>query len=533
MAFDPDAYLASKPAPAPAAFDPDAYLRSSTGGIPTGRSLADQIPGYDRPVPAATAPVQTEPPTFGGKVRGAIEVLPTLAASAVTALPVELSKIYGTLTSGQFGTQAGIQAGERTGQRVAQQIAYQPRTQEGQQYTADIANALASTGLQGVPLNVLADFQRGLTPALRAGVDYTRGAQAGRAARQAEAASQADWARASQIDAAQAAQRLGVVVNPAEANPNVKTKMLVGATGEALVNAKAVRENMPKWNELARQDLGLPANTPLTPEAFEKARAAHYGPYNEIKKIDVIKPVDEVSGQLSALKLDPLSTSNPEKAAAVNGIIDRVVTQIDEGLTGENVIGQIRGFRKDATRVMKNPNASPIDIDIAETNLGIANALENLLERNIADPGLLDRFRKARTAIAKTHDWESATGVTTKQVDPAVIAKLAEKGKPLSGTLADIANVAGNFPEVASLTTPREPLLYQRLRRGGVGGTAGFAMGGPVGAAVGAGITSLGGEVLANMLAKRGVQNRLAVPPDRRIPLAPSEVEYVNQLLGK
>lgn len=519
MAFDPDAYLASKPAPAPAAFDPDAYLRSSTGGIPTGRSLVDQIPGYDRPVPAPTAPVSTQPSTLAGKVRGAIEVLPTLAAGAVTAPIVEASKVYGTLTSGQFGTPAGLRAGERMGQRVAGQIQYQPRTQEGQQYTADIANALASTGLQGVPLNVLADLQRGLTPALRAGVDYTRGAQAGRAARQAEAASQADWARASQIDAAQAAQRLGVVVNPAEANPNVKTKMLVGATGEALVNAKAVRENMPKWNELARQDLGLPANTPLTPEAFEKARAAHSAPYDAIRKMGTLQPSNEVIGQIDQLRLDPLSTSNPAKAAAVNAVVDRTMSQIATGLSGENVVGQIRGFRKDATRVLQNPNATPIDIDIAETNLGIANALENLIEGNISNPKMLDEFRAARTALAKTYDWERATGVTTKQVDPAVIAKLAEKGKPLTGTLADIANVAGNFPEVASLNTPREPLLYQRLRRGGVGGTAGFAMGGPVGAAIGAGITSLGGEVLANMLAKPGMQNRLAVPPDRRIPL--------------
>lgn len=532
MAFDPDAYLASKPAPV-AAFDPDAYLRSSTGGIPTGRSLVDQIPGYDRPVPTATAPIRTKDFNLGQKVKGAIEVAPALVAGAVTAPVVEAAKIYGTLTSGRFGTQAGIQAGESMGQQVAQQIAYQPRTQAGQEYTADVANAMARTGLQGVPLNVLADFQRGLTPALQAGTDYTRAAQAGRAARLAEEASAKDWARASQIEAAQAAQRLGVAVNPAEANPNIKTKMLVGATGEAVVNAKAVKQNLPKWNEIARKDMGLPENTPLTPEAFEKARAAHYGPYNEIKKIETLVPVEDVSAQLSSLKLDPLSTSSPEKAAKVNGIIDRVSTQIEEGLSGENVIGQIRGFRKDATRVMKNPNASPIDFDMAETQLGIANALENLLESNISDPGLLDRFRKARTAIAKTHDWENATGATTKQVDPAAIAKMAEKGKPLTGVLADVANVAGNFPDIASLTVPKEPLLYQRLRRGGAGGTLGFALGGPVGAAIAAGGTSLGSEITANMLAKPGMQNRLAIPVDRRIPLTPSEVQYTNQLLGK
>ena len=537
-AFDPDAYLAQKPAAAPPAFDPDAYLAASASGIPAPRKtggIADQIPGYGGPVPAATTPVAPARTSMLDKLRGGVETGAALVSGAVTAPIIEASKIYGALTSGQFGTQEGLRAGERVGQQVAGQIQYQPRTATGQQYTADVGNALARTGLQGVPLNVLADFQRGAVPAVQAGIDYGRGAQAARATRLAEEASAKDWARAAQIDAAQAAQRLGVAVNPAEANPNVKTKLLVGATGETLVNAKAVETNLPKWNEIARKDLGLPENTPLTPEAFEKARAANYKPYEKIKSIEIIQPNEDVSRQLNALKLDPLSTSSPEKAAKVNEIINRVGTQINEGMmSGENVVGQIRGFRKDATRVLKNPNASPIDADIAEAQIGIANSLENLLESNITDPKLLDEFRKARTAIAKTHDWESATSVTTKQVDPLQIAKLAEKGKPLSGVLKDVATVAGNFPDIASISVAKEPLLYQRLRRGGAGGTIGFALGGgPVGAAIGAGATSLGGEAMANMLARPGMQNRLAIPADRRIPLSVPEMEFVNQLRNR
>jgi hypothetical protein len=233
-----------------------------------------------------------------------------------------------------------------------------------------------------------------------------------------------------------------------------------------------------------------------------------------------MQPSEEVLGQLNGLKLDPRSTSSPEKAAKVNAAVDRVMTQAVDGLSGENVVSQIRDFRKDANQVFKNPNATGIEIDVAEAQLGIANALENLIEGNIKDPKALDKFRQARTAIAKTYDWERATGITTKQVDPAQIVKLAEKGKPLTGVLADVANVAGNFPDIANLNLPKEPLLYQRLRRGGAGGTVGFALGGgPVGAAIGAGLTSLGSEATANMLARPGVQNRLAIPADRRIAL--------------
>lgn len=492
-------------------------------GIPTGPrktgTIVDQIPGYDGPVPAATAPIRTKDFTLVDKLRGGAEAAAALTTGAVTAPLIEAAKIYGTLTSGKYGTQEGIRAGEKYGEEFAKNF-YQPRTLAGQEYTADIANALASTGLQGVPLNVLADFQRGVAPALRAGTDLGKAKLAQRAENIAQQRSEAAWARAPQIEAAQAAQRLGVAINPAEANPTVGTKLLVNATGEAVVNTKAAKANAPKWNEIARKDLGLPDNTPLTPEAFEKARAAHFAPYDEIRKIGTMQAPDEVVNQLGSLKLDPLSTSSPEKAAKVNAVVDRTISQVSEGLSGENVVGQIRGFRKDATRVLQNPNATPIDIDVAEAQLGIANALENLVEANITNPKALDKFRAARTAIAKTYDWERATGVTTKQVDPAQIVKLAEKGKALSGTLADVANVAGNFPEIASLSPAKEPLLYQRLRRGGAGGTVGFALGGgPIGAAVGAGLTSLGSEATANLLTRPGVQNRLAVPRDYRIPL--------------
>lgn len=523
--FDPDAYLAQKPAAAPAAFDPDAYLAAVAPVARKTGTIVDQIPGYGGPVPAATEPVRTKNYTLREKLAGAAEVIPALVTGAVTAPIVEASKIYGAVTSGKFGTQAGIRAGEETGRRMQANF-YQPRTQAGQEYVGDIGNALASTGLQGVPLNVLADLGAGLPAAGRAVKDFGQAKVAQRAENIAQQQSTADWARAPQIEAAQAAQRLGVAVNPAEANPNVTTKMLVGATGESVVNAKIAKTNAPKWNDLARKDLGLPENTQLTPEAFDKARSAHSAPYDAIKQIGVMQPSNQVLAELNGLKLDPRSTSSPEKAARVNAAVDRVMNQTVDGLSGNNVVSQIRDFRKDANQTFKNPNATGIEIDVAEANLGIANALENLVENNITNPKALEDFRKARTAIAKTYDWERSTGITTKQVDPAQIVKLAEKGKPLTGVLADIANVAGNFPDIANLNLPKEPLLYQRLRRGGAGGTVGFALGGgPVGAAIGAGLTSLGSELSANMLARPGMQNRLAIPTDRRIALPTTPVE--------
>lgn len=500
---------------APAAAGP--WSNYQNGGIPTGPrkltrdELIAQIPTEPGANLATAAPERK---------LGIIEQVvsaPLTAATVATSGPAYLAGRWGEALFGK-----------KVGESVQQALTFptymeaQARQLEAVGRAGDALHLPPTLGGAGIPINALTGpaAAQAVNALGKTAETFVQQPLAQRAARVAQQRSEAAWARAPQIEAAQAAQRLGVAINPAEANPTVGTKLLVNATGEAVVNAKAAKANAPKWNEIARKDLGLPDNTPLTPEAFEKARAAHFAPYDEIRKIGTMQAPDEVVGQLSSLKLDPLSTSSPEKAAKVNAVVDRTISQISEGLSGENVVGQIRGFRKDATRVLQNPNATPIDIDVAEAQLGIANALENLVEANIANPKALDKFRAARTAIAKTYDWERATGVTTKQVDPAQIVKLAEKGKALSGTLADVANVAGNFPEIANLSPAKEPLLYQRLRRGGAGGTVGFALGGgPVGAAIGAGLTSLGSEATANLLTRPGVQNRLAVPRDYRIPL--------------
>jgi hypothetical protein len=495
-------------------------VMTPTGGPRMTGSLADQIPGSGVQAPASTAAPARPESGFFGKLMAPVETAVTLGTSAITAPIVEGAKIYGALTSGKFGTQAGIKAGEQTGRKVQQ--FFQPQVSpESERQTAAISNFLAQTGLQGVPLNVLADLQRGAMPAVRAATDVGGAKVAQRVERIAQEASDKDYQRAAQIEAAQAAKRLGnVALNPADSNPNVKTKLLVNAAGDAVVNAKAAKSNASRWNEIAREDMGLPKNTPLDDKAWDKALAMHDAPYQVVEKIPVMQASDDLLAQINSLKLDPRSTNNPDKVARINASVDRTLDQVSEGLSGKNVVSQIRDFRKDANQTFKNPNATGIEIDVAEAQISIANALENLIEFNIKDPTALDALRAARTGKAKVYDWERATGITTKQVDPAQIVKMAEKGKPLTGKLADVANVAGNFPDIATLKSANDPLLYQRLRRGGVGGTAGFILGGgPGGAAVGAGLTSLGSEGTANLLTRPSIQNRLAIPQDRRIPL--------------
>ena len=109
--FDPDAYLAKKPAAAPPAFDPDAYLAAvaaPSSGIPTGPramgTAVDQIPGYGGPVPAAdNAPTLTT----GQKIYRTVR---PIVAPTVEALGTAGGAALGTFL-GPAGTVGGAGLG--------------------------------------------------------------------------------------------------------------------------------------------------------------------------------------------------------------------------------------------------------------------------------------------------------------------------------------------------------------------------------------------------------------------------------------
>ena len=125
----------------------------------TGYEDLIPVSGYEDLIPTA----QKSSSIFG-PIRGAIEAGAGLITGMATAPIVEGAKIYGTLSSGKYGTPEGIRAGEEFGQRFQQNF-YQPRTEEGQRYLRAISEAAASSGMQGVPLPILADLGRGVSTA--------------------------------------------------------------------------------------------------------------------------------------------------------------------------------------------------------------------------------------------------------------------------------------------------------------------------------------------------------------------------------
>ena len=552
MAFDPDAYLASKQAaPAAPAFDPDAYLRATGGGIPSGPrktgTIVDQIPGYGRPVPAATAPIAPNAPvSLQERLLAPVETVVALGTGAITAPIVEGAKVLGALTSGKFGTQEGIRKGEETGRRVQQ--FFQPAISPTAQAQSEaISNALARTGLQGIPVNMLGDIAtlarpaiQQVTPAIKAPIEARQARVQAQRVRESELA-------APRIDAAKDALELGIALDPSISNPtraNILKSRLVGTTN---LDAKLSQQNLPQYTLKAKEDLGLPATTKLDAKAFEQSRSRPElsQPYEEIRKLKNLTPDENVIAQLDALTATPL-VGDTGQAAALNSLLNDVKTQISAGVDGSVLIDSIRQRRRDAQAIYNQQAKgvtppSPEALAKADLSMGVANALENMIETNIGDPRLLGNFRKARAEMAKTYDYERATNFATGQIDPQVIAKMAEEGRPMTGILAKIGNVAANFPEVSKGEVPKRATWGEKLTRSSPAGTAGAIIGAPfglmgsiVGGGIGAGVGNVLTALEARRMATRGYQAQRAIPQDYRpIPsgLTPAEINYgPNQL---
>lgn len=527
MAFDPDAYLA-KPPPA---FDPDAYLRATASEIPGPRrtgTAADLIPGYGGPVPAPTTPQRAAPASLRERALAPVETAVALGTSAITAPIVEGAKIVGALTSGQFGTQEGIRAGEAVGRRVQQffQPALSPTAQA---QTEAIANALARTGLQGVPLNVLGDVATLARPAAQQVAPVIQAPiQARQARAQAQRVRESELA-APRIDAAKDALELGLALDPAISNPSAAARVRTAVVGSTALQGNLSKINLPQVTKVAREDLGLPETIKLDAKAFKTARDAPSvgGVYDTVRAIPRVIADDTVIADLDNLRVTPL-IGDTGQAAAINGFLDTVKQQLQAGANGKTIIDSIRQRRDAAQAVYNQQNAgvsppSPVEIAQANANMGIAKALEKAVENSITDPDLVTNFRNARATMARSYDYERATNLATGVVDPQALARLAAEGRPLSGKLQKLANVAANFPEVMQGGVVREPTWREKLTRSSAAGTAGAVLGSPFGlpgAIIGGGAGAAVGNVLTGVTARRmagqSYQRERAMPQDYR-----------------
>lgn len=479
-------------------------------------SKAHLIPGAENDV----MPTPRKPLTVGDIAKGAIEVPVTLAYETLAA-PVAALATGGKPEQWQYHMKPQSETAQRVlgGLADVMETAKVPALTPGM-LTAPVRPAVAAGRQVAVPVanelgmvkeaaqNVLAERQ-----AVKAG---ERAAQS--------------FQEAPRIESAQKAQRLGINLDPGSSNPTFVNRLVERAVGTGNVQKAIAESNIHQPTVVAKNELGIPERKVLSPKVFAEARQAASKPYEDIKKIGNFVADEDTVTALNDLRQSEALIGGEATKGTIDKLIDSAVTRVQGGLTGKDLLDNISNLRKDARTIYKKTDLSPEQRAVADANIGIANALEGLVEKNLAaNPKLLEQFREARTKMAKTYAYENVTDMNTGLIDVTKLAKLTAKDNALTGDIADLGFIAGNHPE-AFTAKPRGALERGAtyLARSTIPGSVGFLVAGPAGAITGAALGKAVEWAGKKVVTRKGYQARHAVPKDYRNNLAP--VKKLNAL---
>jgi len=528
----------------------NSWVGAPAPAVEAPAALVDQIP--DTP----SYPIGDKTPA-GGPIVGAYETAKAVGSGLLTGMAAPVVGLYGDLTSGNVANRAQSQrAGMAKMGEFIERNTYQPITQSGQDYTGAVNNVLASTVgatpvlAQFAPLTnamrrgvtqVANDVRAGAGPALNTAreaalpVPYNKGALASSRAIQA---SDMAWGDSQRLDAANDASRLNLAVEPNVVNPTTGNKINAYMVGPHASRTEFVKQNEIQLPTIARKELGLSSADALDTAGFNKALKNTTESYREIEALPTMQATDEVFSTVN--KLRPGEHLAGEKATfdRVNGLINDVRDKIERGMTGAQVIDNIKNLRAEANAVyegMKKGPTDPVQLMLAKTKMGLANAFELMIEENLPTSDLVARFRADRTQAAKVYAYKTATNVGQGKINPTVLAAMTEADNALTGDIAAVSRVINNFPE--GFFRPDPALTESVIRRYGIGailgGAVGSAVGNPLAGVVAGG---LAGRVAAMVMAKRmaspAYQRAHAMPPDPRMaPLPEPRAPLTNALV--
>ena len=202
-----------------------------------------------------------------------------------------------------------------------------------------------------------------------------------------------------------AGRQEGYVVPPSVSGGGVLSRRLENFGGKAATAQDAAIKNQQVTNTLARKELGLPKNTPLSVRTLDTLRNRLAAPYREVAAI------------------------SPQAKTALE---------------------QLKQARFDANAHFKHydVSADPASLAKARDFDNQAKALELSLEafaKAAGKPQLIPELRQARVEIAKTFTVERALNVGSGDVSAATVGRMADAGKPL-GSLETTGKFQQAFP---------------------------------------------------------------------------------------
>lgn len=291
-------------------------------------------------------------------------------------------------------------------------------------------------------------------------------------------------------------QAAGYVFPAAEQGKGGLASTVESVAGSADLRRDMLNKNQRTTNAIARTDLGLPKNTPITPDAVTAFREAQYQPYREVadmsakaaNEADALQKAQLTAGDYHDLNIqanDPTYQKALQQAQTVSGAD----------------IEALRVARSQARMGMDAYKSSGNAQTLIDAKAAAATAAD--LQRKFeaaaiaaGRPNLVPALQQARVNIAKSHVYESALNGKTGDVDAGTVGSTYSDGVPLTGGLDKIAtaNLAMQ-PYVKDISSVL-PTGQSKLNGTGVAIIGGQVAGVP-GAVAGKLLGMFGGRALA------------------------------------
>lgn len=240
------------------------------------------------------------------------------------------------------------------------------------------------------------------------------------------------------------AKKEGYSIPPTQVRHSVGNMFLEGFSGKATTAQKASLKNQMITNGLVRKALGMKPSEPITPEVLSSIRRNAGKAYDAVANSGTItsdnKFARDVLNVASKYQTagDTFGVGNQDIQAAAAKILEQ------KQFPAKSAIDLIKVLRDRANATNDN--------GVSSAYRDLANAVENVVGRNLARQGkmdLLSGFQNARKSIAKTYAVEKALNPADGNVDARKLASQLRSGRPLTGELKKVAKFGLAFPKAA------------------------------------------------------------------------------------
>lgn len=246
--------------------------------------------------------------------------------------------------------------------------------------------------------------------------------------------------------AVQTAQNAGLVLPPSDAKPGVINALLQGVSGKIKTAQTASQRNQPLVNDLVRGDFNLPRDQPLTSQSFVNVRSAAGRDYDAVGSQGMVGTTPAYDAALDKIVAPYVTAAKGFPNAKINPIVEDINSLRTSGFDADSGLKMVSGLRGQAEAAYaKGDKATGAAYKQA------AGAIEDAIDGHLVASGapgdLLQKFRDARVAIAKSYTAEKALNPITGDINAQTLGARVLNGKPLTGGMGTVGEVAAAFPK--------------------------------------------------------------------------------------